>query len=341
MRSRGTPLTARAPRLVPSRAMRLDRSALALVATLAAVVLAGCDGMLPAGTPRPGAIRVHGVPGQGELYLDGTSRGPIAATQELGGLRAGTHVLELRQAAPGGALVVASVPVEVREGLIADVRLDAPSVATPPPSLGSAAVRAPARYRVAAEPVTAEVYVDGIDVGRTPLEIELTPGAHRIELRAEGYQPLVQEVDASDGQPRSLTITLAPEARGGAPIAPEEETTPSAAGGTPRIRAGDSDVRGSLSRGVIRNVIRRHLGEVRFCYERELARAPTLEGRITVSFVISASGAVQSAAISTTTMNEPRVEECVVEAVRRWVFPAPDGGGVVGVNYPFVFDTGG
>jgi len=28
-----------------------------------------------------------------------------------------------------------------------------------------------------------------------------------------------------------------------------------------------------------------------------------------------------------------------VTAVRRWTFPAPDGGGIVGVNYPFVLDS--
>lgn len=30
-----------------------------------------------------------------------------------------------------------------------------------------------------------------------------------------------------------------------------------------------------------------------------------------------------------------RTEQCIVAAVRRWSFPAPDGGGVVIVTYPF------
>lgn len=109
----------------------------------------------------------------------------------------------------------------------------------------------------------------------------------------------------------------------------------------PQIRTGNADVRGSLSREVIRRVIRRHINEVRFCYEQELNQRPDLEGRVQVAFIISPTGAVQSAAIGASTLSNSRVEGCIAEAVRRWTFPAPDGGGVVGVNYPFVLSSDG
>jgi TonB family protein len=92
---------------------------------------------------------------------------------------------------------------------------------------------------------------------------------------------------------------------------------------------------------VIRRVIRRHINEVRFCYEQELAQRPDLSGRVTVSFIISATGAVQTSSVANTTLNNARVEGCVAQAVRRWTFPAPDGGGAVLVNYPFVLDSQG
>ena len=109
----------------------------------------------------------------------------------------------------------------------------------------------------------------------------------------------------------------------------------------PRIRTGNADVRGSLSREVIRRVIQRHINEVRFCYEQELNARPDLEGRVMVNFIIAPTGAVQSAAVSSTTLSNARVEGCITQAVRRWTFPAPDGGGIVGVNYPFVLATSG
>jgi TonB family protein len=107
----------------------------------------------------------------------------------------------------------------------------------------------------------------------------------------------------------------------------------------PRIRSGTADVRGSLSREVIRRVIQRHINEVRFCYEQELNSRPDLEGRVMVSFIIASTGAVQSASVGNSTINNARVEGCIVQAVQRWTFPAPDGGGVVGVNYPFVLSA--
>ncbi len=110
----------------------------------------------------------------------------------------------------------------------------------------------------------------------------------------------------------------------------------------PQIRSGAADVRGSLSKEVIRRVIRRHINEVRFCYEQELNQRPDLEGRVTVSFIISPTGAVQSSAVAASTMGNQRVEQCIAGAVRRWTFPSPEGGGIVVVNYPFMLTaTGG
>lgn len=109
----------------------------------------------------------------------------------------------------------------------------------------------------------------------------------------------------------------------------------------PRIRQGTADVRGSLSKEVIKRVIRRHINEVRFCYEQELNQRPDLEGRVTIGFIISPTGAVQSANVANSTMSNQRVESCIADAVRRWTFPAPEGGGIVVVNYPFMLTASG
>jgi TonB family protein len=110
----------------------------------------------------------------------------------------------------------------------------------------------------------------------------------------------------------------------------------------PRIRTGKADVRGSLSKEVIRRIIRRHINEVRFCYEQELNQRPDLQGRVAVKFIISPTGAVQTAAVAKSTMGNAKVEQCIAKAVRRWTFPSPEGGGIVVVTYPFVLQqTGG
>lgn len=111
--------------------------------------------------------------------------------------------------------------------------------------------------------------------------------------------------------------------------------------GVPQVRSGGAEVRGSLSKEVIRRVVRRHINEVKFCYEQQLNSRPDLQGRVTTRFVISPTGSVQSAMVASSSLRNQAVESCIVRAVRRWTFPAPDGGGVVVVNYPFLLDAAG
>ena len=103
-----------------------------------------------------------------------------------------------------------------------------------------------------------------------------------------------------------------------------------------RITPERANVMGGLSPEAIRRVVRRHLPEVRFCYEQGLQSNPGIEGRVTVSWIIGSSGAVQSSNVTASSLGNGRVESCISQAVRRWSFPQPEGGGVVGVNYPFM-----
>jgi len=112
-------------------------------------------------------------------------------------------------------------------------------------------------------------------------------------------------------------------------------------GKVPTIRPGTAEVKGSLSKEVIRRVIRQHLNEVRFCYEQQLAVKPDLQGRVAIQFIISPTGTVQMAKVASSTMGNAQVENCIAKAVQRWTFPSPEGGGVVIVTYPFVLSPAG
>jgi TonB family protein len=104
------------------------------------------------------------------------------------------------------------------------------------------------------------------------------------------------------------------------------------------LRIGAVETAGSLSKEVIRRVIQRHLNEVRFCYEQGLNQQPELAGRVAIRFMVNPAGAVQQAQVASSELNHPATEACIASAVRRWTFPAPDGGGYVTVSYPFLFD---
>ena len=110
---------------------------------------------------------------------------------------------------------------------------------------------------------------------------------------------------------------------------------------SPDVVPGTATVKGSLDKEIIRRIIRRHLNEVKFCYERELMKKADLYGRIMIQFTISGTGQVVASVVQNSTMNNPEVEQCIAGAVRRWEFPKPQGGGIVIVSYPFVLKAAG
>lgn len=108
------------------------------------------------------------------------------------------------------------------------------------------------------------------------------------------------------------------------------------------ISDSDSTVMGSLDKELIRRVIRANIGQIRYCYESELQSKPNLAGKVAVRFIINPSGDVSQAQVAEgSTLNEPRLSECIRIRVRSWKFPSPKGGGNVVVTYPFLFKPSG
>lgn len=94
-------------------------------------------------------------------------------------------------------------------------------------------------------------------------------------------------------------------------------------------------------RDLVLKVVRKHQNEIRYCYETELQKHPELAGKVTVAWTIGATGSVESADIAESGLGNPNVEACIVQRVRRWNFPEPQGGQEVGVTFPWVFQVAG
>jgi TonB family protein len=103
----------------------------------------------------------------------------------------------------------------------------------------------------------------------------------------------------------------------------------------PIVRPGHMDAQGMMSPEAIRRVVLRNLGQVTHCHEQGLAANPQLSGRVVVRFVIGGDGNVMGANVSESSVSVPSVASCISDAVRRWQFSAPEGGGTVTVTYPF------
>jgi TonB family protein len=105
------------------------------------------------------------------------------------------------------------------------------------------------------------------------------------------------------------------------------------------VAPGVASVSGSLSEEVVRRVVRKHSSALLACYQAEAA-GTGLSGTIEVKFVIGASGTVEMAAVTSSTLGNAAIEQCVAKAFRSWTFPAPDGGGMVVVTMPVAFTPG-
>lgn len=102
---------------------------------------------------------------------------------------------------------------------------------------------------------------------------------------------------------------------------------------------GGGDIGGSgvFDSSIVVRQIRQRIGAIRRCYEQQLARDPSLAGRVTVQFTIQERGNVTGARASENSTGSPALATCVTSTVSRFRFnPGPDGGSV-SFSYPFVF----
>lgn len=94
------------------------------------------------------------------------------------------------------------------------------------------------------------------------------------------------------------------------------------------------ELKGGLDKDLIRRTIRKHVNEVKFCFERAVERDRSIDhGRVVVEFTILADGRVASAHAAQSSFASTAVGGCIAGAVQRWEFPTSHGVSIV--SYPF------
>lgn len=101
----------------------------------------------------------------------------------------------------------------------------------------------------------------------------------------------------------------------------------------------EGEIVGGLDREIIAQYIKSQLGQILYCYERQLSANPELYGKVAVKFTIGPSGAVETQRIGDSTLKNATVEGCILQRVSKWKFPSPEGGTKVMVTYPFLFKS--
>jgi hypothetical protein len=105
----------------------------------------------------------------------------------------------------------------------------------------------------------------------------------------------------------------------------------------PVLVEGEVVATGEIPPELIRAVMHENRNAFRYCYERVLQVRHDLAGTVKVQFLIGPMGQVLSATVKDSTIGDKGVEQCLTSRVHALTFPKPRMGGVVIVNYPFVF----
>ena len=105
------------------------------------------------------------------------------------------------------------------------------------------------------------------------------------------------------------------------------------------IEGSISSIEEGLTKDEVGEVIHRHISEVRYCYESAMIRNSDLEGKLVVNFTIGGAGMVTLSNVNTSTLQDARLDDCILRRLGTWKFPQPKGGINVAVTYPFIFKT--
>jgi hypothetical protein len=169
-----------------------------------------------------------------------------------------------------------------------------------------AARKASGALSVASQPA-AELAVDGIVLGGTPLVVRRPLGRHYVELTRADFRPLHQwiTVGAEPGELHAALVAAPP---------PQEESAPVE----------------------IESMVRRRATQIRACYERRLKRDPSLAGTVSLRLRVGDAGQVTRVDVEGSTLTDPLVAECLRREAAGWSFTQGRNATVV---YPFVFRT--
>ena len=98
---------------------------------------------------------------------------------------------------------------------------------------------------------------------------------------------------------------------------------------------------GTIDREAVRRVVKAHLNQIQSCYTRELnkldrAKRAELSGKVILKWDIVERGAAKNVKVTSSTLNNKSIEECIKERLATWQFPEPPTGLVGEVTYPFL-----
>lgn len=144
---------------------------------------------------------------------------------------------------------------------------------------------------------------------------------------------------SSEGKGTGVTISTSGKAGGQGTAGMGNLAVGKTGSGGVGLLEDEGEITGGLDREVIAAYIKSQLGQILYCYERQLSANPDLYGKVAIKFTIDGTGGVETQRIGETSLKNATVEGCILQRVAKWKFPTPEGGTKVLVTYPFLFKS--
>ncbi|MDP6433075.1 MAG: PEGA domain-containing protein, partial [Candidatus Scalindua sp.] len=137
---------------------------------------------------KTGALVINSEPTNARIYLDGDKVGTTPNTLRY--IIPGTHEVEVRM--DGYEIWRESIEIEadVRKTLTATLRAKSGTVT------------------IKSKPTNAKIYLDGKEIGNTPVTLKPVRGIHEVEVRMDGYDTWRENVEVHADKEKTLTAAL-------------------------------------------------------------------------------------------------------------------------------------
>ncbi len=100
--------------------------------------------------------------------------------------------------------------------------------------------------------------------------------------------------------------------------------------------AGSKEAIGARTEGSLRDVLQQNMGRLTYIYNRYLKQNPNFRGLMRVKVIIAANGRVSSVELMSSNMGNPRFEQEILNAIKRFRYE-PISSGSLEVIYPLSF----
>ena len=159
---------------------------------------------------------------------------------------------------------------------------------------------------------------------------------HQARDLTEDVGSLTGSVGARDKVGVGEMVAGLPRGTGTNVVLQGQVVSPISGPGAPTAESASGGGRSGRSIAEIRDVVAQYIAGLKYLYDRELKSRPSLHGKVTVEFVVTAPGDVSEVHLVSSGLGHPTLESAILGRIRGWKFPNKPGDSTR-VTFPFDF----